>query len=492
MAKVSKSIILAYNKCASLMPKWVNIWDSVWHKDEKIPASALADDTITPAVRYHYADLQSLISAQENQKIKEVFFILDASSFSEVEDGYAYYEYIGTTNGDETDYRLISAQEFLKKPREYKLFCKTNSTNSNWFIEGLNVKSETFYKVIDNGNGLTLKEGFFSPVSQLTANLSTSTGDVSVWVEVNEDGNGAISFRSWNTVGNLTYINYDVFPLLEVIAQYYSTTTTVVGGLFNLKSFDSYSANYIGLNFQNTTELERFNVYGNCIFDIDIDVSNNPNLKYYKANVISNLFNASNHLVLETLSFKNAATLNSNINNTLLPNLTFLDLQNKVTTLDLTVRNLVNLTFLSLNCDNLIGLTSLINLVTLYLRCELNTTLSFANLTNLTVLSIANLASYVGVIDLKPLISLTSFSLNYPYHSSVTEIDIANGLNSQITNFSRLYIAQGYGGSAGLLDVRVDNAIDANNGTSPYLPTVWKKQYNSYEVLSFIANSNPN
>jgi hypothetical protein len=41
MAKVSKSRILAYNKCADLVVKWTNILDSFWHKDEKIPLSAL-------------------------------------------------------------------------------------------------------------------------------------------------------------------------------------------------------------------------------------------------------------------------------------------------------------------------------------------------------------------------------------------------------------------------------------------------------------------
>ena len=41
MAKVSKSIILGYNKCAELAVKFENILDSFWHKDEKIPLSAI-------------------------------------------------------------------------------------------------------------------------------------------------------------------------------------------------------------------------------------------------------------------------------------------------------------------------------------------------------------------------------------------------------------------------------------------------------------------
>lgn len=47
MAKVSKSRILAYNKCADLVVKWTNILDSFWHKDEKIPLSALEQMPIT-------------------------------------------------------------------------------------------------------------------------------------------------------------------------------------------------------------------------------------------------------------------------------------------------------------------------------------------------------------------------------------------------------------------------------------------------------------
>lgn len=41
MAKQSKIILLAYNKCAALATKFQNILDSFWHKDEKIPASAI-------------------------------------------------------------------------------------------------------------------------------------------------------------------------------------------------------------------------------------------------------------------------------------------------------------------------------------------------------------------------------------------------------------------------------------------------------------------
>ena len=44
MAKVSKSIIIGWLNCPELLSKLVNWLDSFWHKDEKIPFSALETD----------------------------------------------------------------------------------------------------------------------------------------------------------------------------------------------------------------------------------------------------------------------------------------------------------------------------------------------------------------------------------------------------------------------------------------------------------------
>jgi len=47
MGKVSKQVILLYNKCEALATKFSNILDSFWHKDEKIPLSALEENPKT-------------------------------------------------------------------------------------------------------------------------------------------------------------------------------------------------------------------------------------------------------------------------------------------------------------------------------------------------------------------------------------------------------------------------------------------------------------
>ena len=47
MGKVSRSLLLQYNKCAALATRYSNILDSFWHKDDKIPLSSLKTDPKT-------------------------------------------------------------------------------------------------------------------------------------------------------------------------------------------------------------------------------------------------------------------------------------------------------------------------------------------------------------------------------------------------------------------------------------------------------------
>ena len=43
MGKVSRSLLLQYNKCAALATRYSNLLDSFWHKDDAIPAESIAD-----------------------------------------------------------------------------------------------------------------------------------------------------------------------------------------------------------------------------------------------------------------------------------------------------------------------------------------------------------------------------------------------------------------------------------------------------------------
>lgn len=58
-----------------------------------------------------YANLATLIAAQEDQNTYTVYEITDASGFTNVNTGRAWVRYIGTDDGDEGDYIIISKEE---------------------------------------------------------------------------------------------------------------------------------------------------------------------------------------------------------------------------------------------------------------------------------------------------------------------------------------------------------------------------------------------
>lgn len=60
-----------------------------------------------------YATVAAMYADQANQKDGDILFVTDASGHSQVTSGWAYFEYLGTENSGQADYRLIaSAEEF--------------------------------------------------------------------------------------------------------------------------------------------------------------------------------------------------------------------------------------------------------------------------------------------------------------------------------------------------------------------------------------------
>lgn len=58
----------------------------------------------------NYETLASMILDQSNQKKGMILFVENASAHSKIDEGYAFFEYLGTTNNSEDDYRIISTQ----------------------------------------------------------------------------------------------------------------------------------------------------------------------------------------------------------------------------------------------------------------------------------------------------------------------------------------------------------------------------------------------
>lgn len=442
------------------------------------------DGCIKKSIEDNYPTMSSLYDGELSQRVKLIYFVADASSHPLVDKGYAYFEYLGTTNGDETDYKLIS-KEIVISNLEYKLLFKTSSTSTSFKIHLINPLSIMKWFIIDNSNGEIIVEGS----GAIEANLSNSSGNSSVYIEVDEEGLGITSFVTYYGDGKITFFDFNVVPKLEVLIIYTtiaSQTINFQGAPQNLKHILLFGGAIQGLNLSQAVSLEVVNFYGSVSFDASVDISNSPALKTYTSTVYFSSFNVSNHRLLESLTLADtvSVSLDSNINTTYLPNLRILKLwSSNYYSLDLTTRDFSKLTTLDIKLTSVIGFNTMVDLLALKIKCT-STDLVFTGMKieSLTIDELSN-----TILDLKPLNNLRTFYLRYPGHSNLTDILIDNGNNALLAKFSRLYVSQGYsGGGDGIVNVKVDNPIDANNEVTPYLPSVWEKQYSGYDVLNFI------
>lgn len=72
---------------------------------------ALSTAQANPAVENSYLTVALLLAGQGNQTEGYLQYVADASAHPDVTSGEAYFEYLGTTDGDVDDYRLLSAAE---------------------------------------------------------------------------------------------------------------------------------------------------------------------------------------------------------------------------------------------------------------------------------------------------------------------------------------------------------------------------------------------
>ncbi|MCI2229593.1 hypothetical protein MC378_10475 [Polaribacter sp. MSW13] len=163
MAKVSKTILLGYNKCIELAIKWTNILDSFWHKDEKIPKSALREDVFTPIVdNLESSDTDKTLSANQGKVLNAIINGLSTNHVGDNSDlgnvvlngFYPIANYpVGTIHIDKNSewvglYARITATEWLKFETQDSLETYFDSR----YIKKLDTK-----KFVDE-DGLTLME----------------------------------------------------------------------------------------------------------------------------------------------------------------------------------------------------------------------------------------------------------------------------------------------------------------------------------------------
>lgn len=94
--------------------------DSFYVEDKNIGAAAKSNNyndldgkPTIKSVENEYTTWALCIADQANQSINSFQSVIDASGHPTVDNGYAYFEYLGTTNGDDTDYRKLSEEESM-------------------------------------------------------------------------------------------------------------------------------------------------------------------------------------------------------------------------------------------------------------------------------------------------------------------------------------------------------------------------------------------
>jgi len=88
-------------------------------------------ETSGPAIENRYADITTLLAQQGNQTDGGIQRVADASADSTVDSGGAWYEYLGTTVGDLTDYRKLSEDESVEGGSELEVIQTLSVTNAN-------------------------------------------------------------------------------------------------------------------------------------------------------------------------------------------------------------------------------------------------------------------------------------------------------------------------------------------------------------------------
>lgn len=113
------------------------------------------------------------LSDQGNQTSGKIQFVGDAGDHSQVDLGAsAYFEYLGTTNGNESDYKLMSADEVALLLMGYNLF----SVKEKVDFTGAPATDTSVTGITINYNGTKIKEVIFSEAYS-TLEVSKYTAD---------------------------------------------------------------------------------------------------------------------------------------------------------------------------------------------------------------------------------------------------------------------------------------------------------------------------
>lgn len=226
MAITSKSLLLAYNKCADLATKWANILDSFRHKSDKIQKEDLAADAMVEIVdNLTSTDTDKALSANQGKVLDEKITALPkhiVGDNSDLDNSILNGKYpiathpIGSTHTDTNVdwvgvYRRVTATEwmFFANQAALELYFNTKYLKKTEIVPRQKLITAD-YQITKEDNGFTLV--FDSP-----ADITVTTLDNKI-----DTPNGFECFFVSIGVGNVIFTRGQLY--LVGTTNYFPTT----------------------------------------------------------------------------------------------------------------------------------------------------------------------------------------------------------------------------------------------------------------------------
>ena len=138
-----------------------------------------------------YLDIPAMLADQAGQTGGIIIRVVDASGDPAIDAGYAYYEYLGTTIGDITDYKIIGAQQW-----GLKAVAGIYADVATMFADQVSQVSQMAYRVDDASGDPDISSGY-----AYYEYLGTTTGDITDYKKISSQEAGTLNNgagTTWN------------------------------------------------------------------------------------------------------------------------------------------------------------------------------------------------------------------------------------------------------------------------------------------------------
>jgi len=169
---------------------------------------------------------------------------------------------------------IVQHEVFGRKYGYGKLLLKTTSTASGFMIPTSVMNKDTNWTVLDSLGEVVTSGTSIIGSGNIYIDLSSNTEEVSIYLDVDDTGNGIYSQFYWFGGTDITYYDLAVLPL-TIILRLRNSNTLVKNDYGNLlKSSFFYIMNFINIDFINSnTTYERFKIYGNAYNDFTLNLA---------------------------------------------------------------------------------------------------------------------------------------------------------------------------------------------------------------------------